>query len=141
MLRPPGRHRTVGVVVAAVLVLVGGLLLAYPDRAGAADPLISRDHTATSSSDETSDLGPQNAFDGDPATRWASAEGKDPQWIAVDLGDGAQVSRVKLGWEDAYAKAYRIEIMSTLGDPLTDLGLLVMYSSDLGLAESPVSTT
>ncbi|UQA96325.1 phosphotransferase family protein [Streptomyces halobius] len=31
--------------------------------------------------------------------------------------------------------------MSTLGDPLTDLGLLVMYSSDLGLAESPVSTT
>ncbi|TJZ43510.1 phosphotransferase family protein [Streptomyces piniterrae] len=31
--------------------------------------------------------------------------------------------------------------MSTLGDPLTDLGLLVMYSSDLGLTESPVSTT
>ncbi|MGP8302889.1 phosphotransferase family protein [Streptomyces inhibens] len=31
--------------------------------------------------------------------------------------------------------------MSTLGDPLTDLGLLVMYSSDLGLPESPVSTT
>lgn len=31
--------------------------------------------------------------------------------------------------------------MSTLGDPLTDLGLLVMYSSDLGLANSPVSTT
>lgn len=31
--------------------------------------------------------------------------------------------------------------MSTLGDPLTDLGLLVMYSSDLGLTDSPVSTT
>ncbi|MFJ4965018.1 putative aminoglycoside phosphotransferase [Streptomyces sp. ADI96-02] len=31
--------------------------------------------------------------------------------------------------------------MSTLGDPLTDLGLLVMYSSDLGLPRSPVSTT
>ncbi|MFI5632705.1 phosphotransferase family protein [Streptomyces sp. NPDC051664] len=31
--------------------------------------------------------------------------------------------------------------MSTLGDPLTDLGLLVMYSSDLGLPKSPVSTT
>ncbi|AWL42654.1 MULTISPECIES: phosphotransferase family protein [unclassified Streptomyces] len=31
--------------------------------------------------------------------------------------------------------------MSTLGDPLTDLGLLVMYSSDLELPESPVSTT
>ncbi|MGW3955048.1 phosphotransferase family protein [Streptomyces sp. NPDC004752] len=31
--------------------------------------------------------------------------------------------------------------MSTLGDPLTDLGLLVMYSLPLGLPGSPVSTT
>ena len=31
--------------------------------------------------------------------------------------------------------------MSTLGDPLTDLGLLVMYSTSLGMADSPVSTT
>lgn len=31
--------------------------------------------------------------------------------------------------------------MSTLGDPLTDLGLLVMYSTPLDLPRSPVSTT
>ncbi|MFF8320174.1 phosphotransferase family protein [Streptomyces bobili] len=31
--------------------------------------------------------------------------------------------------------------MSTLGDPLTDLGLLVMYSVPLEMPESPVSTT
>ncbi|MFG2331905.1 phosphotransferase family protein [Streptomyces sp. NPDC048604] len=31
--------------------------------------------------------------------------------------------------------------MSTLGDPLTDLGLLVMYSAKLELPDSPVSTT
>ncbi|MBW8735871.1 MAG: phosphotransferase family protein [Streptomyces turgidiscabies] len=31
--------------------------------------------------------------------------------------------------------------MSTLGDPLTDLGLLVMYSMPLGAPGSPVSTT
>ncbi|MFC4505464.1 MULTISPECIES: phosphotransferase family protein [Streptomyces] len=31
--------------------------------------------------------------------------------------------------------------MSTLGDPLTDLGLLVMYSVPLELPDSPVSTT
>jgi aminoglycoside phosphotransferase (APT) family kinase protein len=31
--------------------------------------------------------------------------------------------------------------MSTLGDPLTDLGLLVMYSLPLGLPDSPVTTT
>lgn len=31
--------------------------------------------------------------------------------------------------------------MSTLGDPLTDLGLLVMYSTRLNLPNSPISTT
>lgn len=104
-------NRTVAVVVAAVLLLVGGLLLAYPDRAGAAaDPVISRGKAATASSSETSALGPQNAFDGDQATRWASAEGKDPQWIRVDLGADATVTRVKLSWEAAYAKVYRVEI-------------------------------
>ncbi|MGJ3558023.1 phosphotransferase [Streptomyces sp. INA 01156] len=31
--------------------------------------------------------------------------------------------------------------MSTLGDPLTDLGLLAMYSTPLAMPDSPVSTT
>jgi aminoglycoside phosphotransferase (APT) family kinase protein len=31
--------------------------------------------------------------------------------------------------------------MSTLGDPLTDLGLLVMYSEPLDIADAPISTT
>ncbi|WP_369241551.1 discoidin domain-containing protein [Streptomyces sp. R21] len=107
----PTRARTVGVVIAAVLLLVGGLLLTYPDRAGAAaDPLISNGRPATASSVESSALGPQNAVDGAPATRWASAEGKDPQWISVDLGATADVTRVALRWEAAYAKAYRIEV-------------------------------
>ncbi|MFJ5893258.1 phosphotransferase family protein [Streptomyces californicus] len=47
----------------------------------------------------------------------------------VLLGPDERI-RAVLDWE-----------MSTLGDPLTDLGLLVMYSSDLELPESPVSTT
>lgn len=95
----------------AALTLVGGLLLAWPGRAGAAaDPLISRGKPATASSTESSSLGAKNAFDGDPATRWASTEGKDPQWIRVDLGAGATVSRVRLTWEAAYAKAYRVEV-------------------------------
>ncbi|MFC0601634.1 phosphotransferase family protein [Streptomyces palmae] len=43
--------------------------------------------------------------------------------------------------EDDRIKAILDWEMSTLGDPLTDLGLLVMYSHRLGLADSPVSTT
>ncbi|CAL9399719.1 phosphotransferase family protein [Streptomyces sp. enrichment culture] len=48
----------------------------------------------------------------------------------VLIGDDNDEIRAVLDWE-----------MSTLGDPLTDLGLLVMYSSPLGLPDSPVSTT
>jgi aminoglycoside phosphotransferase (APT) family kinase protein len=47
----------------------------------------------------------------------------------VLIGDDDRIKAI-LDWE-----------MSTLGDPLTDLGLLVMYSQPLGMAHSPVSTT
>ncbi|MFK0178895.1 phosphotransferase family protein [Streptomyces xanthochromogenes] len=47
----------------------------------------------------------------------------------VLIGDDDRMKAV-LDWE-----------MSTLGDPLTDLGLLVMYSAKLEVADSPVSTT
>ncbi|MFC8491904.1 discoidin domain-containing protein [Streptomyces sp. NPDC057235] len=109
---PPPRTTTphLPLVLTAVLLLVGGLLLALPDRAGAADAVISQGRPATSSSVEDATLGPEKAFDGVSTTRWASAEGSDPQWIRVDLGPSATVSRVKLVWEAAYAKAYRIEI-------------------------------
>ncbi|MFH8977528.1 phosphotransferase family protein [Streptomyces sp. NPDC017890] len=48
----------------------------------------------------------------------------------VLIGGGNDEIRAVLDWE-----------MSTLGDPLTDLGLLVMYSMPLGMPDSPVSTT
>ncbi|MCX4760842.1 phosphotransferase family protein [Streptomyces sp. NBC_01275] len=47
----------------------------------------------------------------------------------VLIGDDDSI-RAILDWE-----------MSTLGDPLTDLGLLVMYSVPLELPNSPISTT
>ncbi|MET4923667.1 phosphotransferase family protein [Streptomyces sp. PSRA5] len=47
----------------------------------------------------------------------------------VLIGDDDRITAV-LDWE-----------MSTLGDPLTDLGLLVMYSAPLEIPGSPISTT
>ncbi|OKI32361.1 alkaline phosphatase [Streptomyces sp. TSRI0281] len=85
-----------------------------------ADQLISRSAPATSSSDEDASLAPAKAVDGDRNTRWGSAEGKDPQWIRLDLGKDATVSRVTVEWEDAYADAYRIE-MSADGSKWTVL--------------------
>lgn len=49
------------------------------------------------------------AFDGNNGTRWES-EFKDPQWICVDLGENYYVNSVKLNWETASAKAYKIRI-------------------------------
>ncbi|BBC37762.1 Phosphotransferase [Streptomyces graminofaciens] len=58
---------------------------------------------------------------------------------AVVHGD-YRLDNVLLGPDDRIRAILDWE-MSTLGDPLTDLGLLVMYSVPLGLPDSPVSTT
>lgn len=58
---------------------------------------------------------------------------------AVVHGD-YRLDNVLIG-EDDRIRAILDWEMSTLGDPLTDLGLLVMYSSKLDLPDSPISTT
>ncbi|MFG2225804.1 phosphotransferase family protein [Streptomyces sp. NPDC048644] len=58
---------------------------------------------------------------------------------AVVHGD-YRLDNVLVGADDTLKAVLDWE-MSTLGDPLTDLGLLAMYSADLGLPASPVSTT
>ncbi|WP_433584855.1 discoidin domain-containing protein [Microbacterium hydrocarbonoxydans] len=75
-----------------------------------AESLISQGRPATASSLETSAFPASAAVDGSSTTRWASEEGVDPQWIQVDLGAGASVSRVALRWEAAYASTYRVQI-------------------------------
>jgi glucose/arabinose dehydrogenase len=50
-----------------------------------------------------------NAVDGVPNSRWASAFA-DPQWIYVDLGAVYSINRVRILWEAAMAKDYRIEL-------------------------------
>jgi hypothetical protein len=64
---------------------------------------------ATASSLETSAFPASLAFDGNAGTRWASLY-SDPQWITVDLGATAAISRVRLTWEAAYASAYQVQV-------------------------------
>ena len=52
------------------------------------------------------------AVDGNAGTRWASAQGVDPQWIYVDLGATYNITRVTLIWEAAYGKSYQIQVSS-----------------------------
>ena len=56
---------------------------------------------------------PTRAFDADQNTRWATSSTTgwvDPGWIYVDLAATANVHRVVLQWEAAYAKAYQIQV-------------------------------
>ncbi|MFF3756390.1 glycosyl hydrolase family 8 [Streptomyces sp. NPDC002185] len=105
-------------------------LLAVPltvlPQAQAADGLVSGGKQVTASSVETSAFGPGLAVDGSASTRWASAEGADPQWIRIDLGARHTISRVRLNWEDAYGKAHRVQT-SDDGSAWTDV-----YSTTAG---------
>lgn len=74
------------------------------------ETLISQGRPATASSLESPAFPASAAVDGSSATRWASVEGVDPQWIQIDLGAGASVSRVLLKWEAAYASKYKVQI-------------------------------
>ncbi|WP_432974627.1 discoidin domain-containing protein [Dactylosporangium sp. CA-233914] len=77
--------------------------------AGQAGRDLARNRPASGSSQESSNLAPRYAFDGDPTTRWGSVFA-DPQWISVDLGAEWTVTRVELGWERSYATSYHVDI-------------------------------
>jgi glucose/arabinose dehydrogenase len=104
------RLRTLG-LVAAVALLGSGLLTT--SSAGAATPrtvpvLLSQNRPVTASSSGGC-CPAKNAVDGKSSTRWASAAGGSPQWIVVDLGTVARITRVRLEWDKSCATAYRIE--------------------------------
>ncbi|MEU7698222.1 discoidin domain-containing protein [Streptomyces sp. NPDC039028] len=107
--RPASRVRraTVGALVTA---LAGGLLaLAPATTAQAAPTLLSQGKTATASSTEGGAFTASAAVDGNlTGTRWASAW-QDSQWIQVDLGSSATLSRAVLTWEAAYGRSYDIQ--------------------------------
>ena len=72
-------------------------------------PNMALGKTVTVSSTET-EFGniASNAVDGDNSTRWSSTY-SDPQWITVDLDEVKTISGVKILWESAYAKSYKIQ--------------------------------
>ncbi len=77
---------------------------------GGSETLLSRGKPATASSIEGAGFEAGKAVDGNASSRWASQEGSDPEWIQVDLGATANLTRVKLNWEAAYGKAYQVQL-------------------------------
>jgi hypothetical protein len=71
--------------------------------------LLSQGMPATASSDQDPAYYPASAaVDGDPGTRWSSGW-SDPQWLQVDLRAPGKITKVVLDWENAYAKAFKIQ--------------------------------
>jgi len=99
--------RRFGLLCAVTASLLAFIALPAPS-ARAAEVLLSQGKPATASSTEGV-FSAQSAVDGDPGTRWSSAFA-DPQWIQIDLGGKAEISRVALTWEAAYATSFRIEV-------------------------------
>lgn len=72
-------------------------------------PDLALHQPTTASSAEVPSLGPENATDGDPKTRWASAY-RDDEWIQVDLGSRRTIRRALLDWETASGRDYDIQV-------------------------------
>ena len=71
---------------------------------------LALDHpTTASSTQDATDYPAADATDGDPGTRWSSAT-SDPQWLQVDLGSQQQICDIGILWEDAYGKAFTVQV-------------------------------
>jgi len=108
------RRRSFLAVVSVAAALVAGTLFVVTQPAsavaacGTTNAALNR--TATASSIEASRLSPDKAVDGSATTRWASAQGSDPQWIQIDLGTSIDICQVVLAWQNSYAKAFSIDV-------------------------------
>lgn len=80
---------------------------------GGGDRLLSYNKPGVASSSQNDgncwECTPARAFDLDPASRWATLAWSDPGWIYVDLGATAQISKVVLQWDPAYARSFQIQ--------------------------------
>jgi hypothetical protein len=63
----------------------------------------------TTSSDNE-DTNGKNAVDGNIYTRWESKHGIDPSWIELKLNKRTQICAIKIFWETASAKKYKIQV-------------------------------
>lgn len=115
------RGLTAAAVVTSLLFAQPALATSASTAAVAAETLLSQGKPATASSVESSSFDAAKAVDTSATTRWASIEGHDPEWIRVDLGATASITRVKLTWEAAYGKSYKIQASADGSTGWTDV--------------------
>ncbi|MCL4548571.1 MAG: discoidin domain-containing protein, partial [Bacteroidetes bacterium] len=93
--------------------------------------------TVSSIENNNSDYVGSKAVDGNNGTRWSSAW-SDIQWIAIDFGSVTTFNRIKLNWEAAYGKQYRIEVSNDNSNWTT---LLTQTNGQGGIEQYNVSAS
>ncbi len=88
-------------------------------------PLCAFSEIKTTSSSVQENFGPQNAVDGNMATRWSS-EFSDPQWLLLDFGEIREITGLLLYWQEAYAVSYEIAVS------IDNKNWKVVYNQTLG---------
>jgi chitosanase len=105
----PARTIALGAGVTAVLCVP---LVVSVTAEAADDLLLSGGRPVIASSVESAGFTAANAVDGRADIRWVSAAGAGTQWLRIDLGATQRVDRIRLVWDNAYARAYRIQTSS-----------------------------
>jgi len=87
------------------------------------------------SSIERDGLEGEKAVDGDYSSRWSS-QFSDPQYLIIDFGTVKNFNQIKLFWETAYGKEYKVEISdnksnwSTIVYQTNGIGGIEQYEPD-----------
>lgn len=122
--RLESRQARVAKAVWGLLLMVMGALF-FLDELGKIDMSDRRSYRA------------EFAVDGNPATRWSSAF-SDRQWITIDLGAKADLTRMRLNWESAYATDYEVQVSD---DGATFTTVKEVRDGHGGIEEHDVSTS
>ncbi|WP_156885787.1 discoidin domain-containing protein [Massilia niastensis] len=85
------------------------LHLVYAPAALAQVTLLSQGKPAFASSVQGGAT-PNLAVDGQLQSRWESVHQKDPQWLYVDLGARASITKVVVQWENASARTFELQV-------------------------------
>ena len=87
---------------------LGQLYVSLPAGGGSTPPsALLTPVGASASSSQSSTTGPGAAIDRNLATRWSSAW-TTAEYLQLDFGTAKDIARVKINWEAAYAKDYRL---------------------------------
>ena len=108
--------------------------LSVTTPAGSAGTLISEAQPVAASSFEGGNA-PAAANDGVPTTRWSS-QFSDAQWMSIDLGGNATITRVLLSWENAFGRGYQIQ---TSNDGVSWTTIFTTAAGDGGIDDLTVS--